>query len=189
MTKLAEPGAGLPLWQLLFARHVALPVVWATTSWEGAQRAFDEEGRRILALVAPLGREALERRVLVSGVFGIEDNSRDWSAAMALEHLIIAGDLLGDLLIELTHHRDVPRVLAIKDVKPTGKLDASTLPAAFEAFLGRYRAKASTSTGDRFAPGRFKHPWFGPLNARQWQCFAPMHQRIHRKQIEAILAR
>lgn len=166
---------------------MALPLVWATTGWDRAQSAFDEEGKKIVALVAPLDRESLERRVLVTGVFGIEDNSRYWSVAMALEHLIVAGDMLADLLVELTHGRDVPRVLAIKDVKPTGELDGSTLPAAFAAFLERYRAKAATPTGDRSAPGRFKHPWFGPLTAHQRQCFAPMHQRIHRRQIEAIL--
>lgn len=181
---LEAPGAGLPAHHLLLAR-LALPV-FCLSSWERAQRRFDEEGVRILALCGGLSEDRLTRKVLVSGVFGIEDSSRFWSAAMALEHLIKVNGLIADILETLGGGGRVGFELLIKDVKPTGALGAGT-PAAFADSLAAHRARFLDPRIDRRASGRFKHPWFGPLTARQWQCFAPVHQRIHRRQLEAIL--
>ncbi len=35
---------------------------------------------------------------------------------------------------------------------------------------------------------RYRHPWFGPLDAAGWHAMAAFHLRLHRKQVEAILA-
>lgn len=34
----------------------------------------------------------------------------------------------------------------------------------------------------------FAHPWFGPLDAEGWFFMAGFHLRLHRKQVERILA-
>ena len=35
---------------------------------------------------------------------------------------------------------------------------------------------------------RYRHPWFGPLDVAGWHAMAAFHLRLHRKQMEAILA-
>jgi hypothetical protein len=47
----------------------------------------------------------------------------------------------------------------------------------------------SASNINAFPQLTYPHPWFGPLNAQQWLAFAAPHENIHRKQIEAIIAR
>jgi hypothetical protein len=36
---------------------------------------------------------------------------------------------------------------------------------------------------------RYEHPWFGPLDAFGWHALAAGHIRIHREQIERIVAK
>jgi len=41
---------------------------------------------------------------------------------------------------------------------------------------------------DRNSRTTLRHPWFGEMNAHQWHCLAAMHQSVHRKQMQRILA-
>jgi hypothetical protein len=106
---------------------------------------------------------------------------------MVLEHLVIIGDRVLEILVELTHGR-IPRgTVSTAELKPAG---AGTPPAALEsflAFLERLRRGTADPTIDTGAAQRFPHPWFGPLRARQWLAFLPMHQRIHIRQARRIL--
>ena len=35
---------------------------------------------------------------------------------------------------------------------------------------------------------RYAHPWFGMLDAHQWHCLVGVHQRVHRRQAQKIIA-
>ena len=53
--------------------------------------------------------------------------------------------------------------------------------------LEDFRRRTLDAAGDRRSPLRHLQPWFGPMTALQWICFAPFHQTIHLKQAERIL--
>lgn len=184
---LAPPGAGLPVAQAFALRHLIFPAYCLTTSWDKALNAFETEGKKAVALAETLSAEQLQRRVLVKAPLGIEDSSRYWSAAMVLEHLIEVGSRIAVGIVELTHNTTVTVKADIADVKPKGDQDVEILQD-FRQFLGDYAQIIAEDAGNRKSKATLSHPWFGDLNAHQWICLGAVHQSIHRKQMQRIVA-
>ena len=118
---------------------------------------------------------------------GIEDSSRYWSAAMVLEHLIEVGSRIAVGIVELTQGNPVTVKVDIADVKPKGGKGVQIIED-FQQFVGDYASMISKDVGDRQCKARHPHPWFGELTAHQWACLGAVHQTIHRKQLERIVA-
>ena len=148
---------------------------------------LDREAQKLLGLAAGLDEEQLSRRVLVPPQIGLEDSSRYWSYAMVLEHLAIMGRAVTEVIVELTHGRSRSKPVRTADLKPVGEQAAAEAIEEFGRLIKSFRRCTLSDIGDRHSPTRFKHPWFGPLTARQWISFAPFHQRIHIRQAKKIL--
>ncbi len=184
---LAPPGTGLPTVQAFVLRRLFFPVYCLTNSWSQALAAFEMEGQRLLGLAEPLAAAQLEQRVLVKAPMGIEDSSRYWSAAMVLEHLIEVGSRIAVGIVELTNSVAVTVKTDIADVKPKGGKGVQIIED-FRQFLQDYTQIVTEDTRDRKSRSRHPHPWFGPLNAHQWNCLGAVHQSVHRRQMERIVA-
>ena len=184
---LASPGAGLPMVQAFALRQFIFPAYCLTTSWDNALVAFQAEGQKVLALAGPLTEDRLQRRVLVKASMGIEDSSRYWSAAMVMEHLIEVGSRTAVGIVELSNGATVTVKADIADVKPVGG-KGSEIIEDFRQFLDDYVWIVAEEVGNRRSKSRYPHPWFGELNAHQWMCLGAVHQSIHRKQMERIVA-
>ena len=91
---LEKAGAGIPIATRLLGKHLMFPLLNRFISWDKAWDIYDKEGQKIIALASGLDQEALFRRVLVPKLFGLEDNSRYYSVAMVIEHLLIVGHAL-----------------------------------------------------------------------------------------------
>jgi hypothetical protein len=72
-------------------------------------------------------------------------------------------------------------------VKPKGGNDGDIV-SAYRAFLEDYADKLTRRAGDRAAPHTAPHPWFGALTPQRWVCLGAIHQQIHRRQMERIIA-
>ncbi|MEW6163578.1 MAG: DinB family protein [Pseudomonadota bacterium] len=184
---LAAPGAGLPPVQAFMLRHVLFPAFCRTTSWDEALGLFLREGERVAAAARSLAPGALRTRVLIRAPLGIEDSSRFWSAAMVLEHLIEVGTRISTGVVELTHGQAASVKADIAEVKPKGGMDGDIV-AAYRAFLEEYADKVTRRAGDRAARLTAPHPWFGELTPHRWVCLGAIHQQIHRRQMERIVA-
>lgn len=184
---LEPPGAGLPWHKRLVAR-LMLPRYARRTSEATALAFFRAEGGKLLTLVRSLGAEQLAERVLVPRLQGLEDSSRYWSVAMTLEHLEIVNYAMGTAVVELSHGRLIAGQIGTADVKPHAAVEAAAAIASFEASLARFEARLAERAQPMDARARYPHPWFGPLTAHQWLCLVGVHMRIHRKQIEAVIA-
>lgn len=184
---LAKPGSGLPWWELVAARYVLFPLACRRLNWQSAARLYADEGAAILRRWDSLPAVRLGERVLIHRISGIEDSSRYWSVAMTVEHLNIVGSGIRALIDGLRRGDSNLPVARIEDVKPRGDTPPAEVRYTFERLIAEV-ASAGTSelpmprgTGPRAA-----HPWFGLLDAYQWQCLLALHQQIHRRQIEAI---
>lgn len=186
-TNLAAPGAGLPGVQAFVLRHVLFPAFCRTTSWDKALGLFLREGERLAAAAQSLAPEALQTRVLIRAPMGIEDSSRYWSAAMVLEHLIEVGTRISTGVVELTHGQAATVKADIAEVKPKGNKDGDIV-STYRAFLADYADKVTRRAGDRAARHTAPHPWFGELTPQRWVCLGAIHQRIHRRQMDRIIA-
>lgn len=187
--KLDKPGAGLPLLELAVAKYIMFPLVKKSTTKQKAIDVFTEETEKIMTLIADLKPESLTERRLVPRLTGLEDSSRFWSVAMAIDHLVIVGNGITQLILDLSNSgttKRQPRGTA--DVKPDPTVDAAVVISKFQQMSNQFIAETKTLDVDKFPSATFPHPWFGPLNAHGWLTLAGLHQRIHRKQIEKIIS-
>lgn len=185
--KLDKPGAGLPLHEWLVAKFILFPRLFRTTTVEQAVEQFEAESNRILSLARSVDKRALTERRLIRRLRGLEDSSRYWSIAMAMQHLVIVGDGTRGVILSLSKgNTNLPR-RGTADVKPVPDVDAERVLADFEELTAKFVRTACSVNFEENADAKHPHPWFGPLNARQWLLFAPRHHEIHRRQIEEII--
>ena len=187
---LPPPGAGLPALE-----RAALDITFKTVAvflpdkW--SIKLFRREANELLRLASGEDESYdVFHQLLIPRVIGIEDSSRYWSVMMVLEHLCLSNR---DML-------DTVKALAA-GIVPRGEIDIALYkpsPDVGYDVLDRYRELSDEycgavqqllqSRGSLPAAVRFKHPWFGLLTAHQWHCLTTVHQRIHRRQMQKIVA-
>jgi hypothetical protein len=185
---LDPPGAGLPAVERILAR-VGLAAYTAMTTKAQVLRRFQQEVEYAVLLVEALEEGAAKTRVRIPRPRGIEDSSRNWSAAMVLEHLVIVNLGIAAVISALCSGDNDKElaVVRIEDVKPSedaGLEQIERLRKAAEIYAGTVRREGSLRT-----QARHPHPWFGPLDARRWHALAAVHMGLHRRQIERIVQR
>ncbi|MCE9534301.1 MAG: hypothetical protein K8T89_24745 [Planctomycetes bacterium] len=187
--KLQKPGSGLPWWELLAARYIVFPHICRKLSWAAAAKQFQDEGSRVLAAFDALPAEKLREPVLIRRVAGMEDSSRYWSAAMTVEHLTMVGTAIRQTISSL-RRGVVPTIQPrVENFKPKGAAEPAEIRSAFVRLLAEAEAAEKVEPAIPRGEGpKYAHPWFGPMDAYQWNCLISFHQSIHRKQIEAIQA-
>ena len=185
--RLAPPGAGIPLFERLGARYVLLPSYFRKTTWEQASETFLKESGMILERVQGLTDLQINEKRLIERMRGLEDSSRFWSISMTLEHLMIAGNHMGELIVALSKGLILPGHVSTADVKPHENRPKAEITAGFEVFVKAYEEAAMKKVSDRKSRAKYRHPWFGLLNAHQWHCMAGIHQGLHRRQVERIM--
>jgi hypothetical protein len=183
----AAPEAGRPRFRSFLLRRVLFPIYCRCTSWERAAEVFQAEGQIVMALVRRLGPSAFQESVRTKPVWGMEDSACGWSAEMVLEHLIEVGARIAIVVVELSHGEKPSVRTEITEGKPKGGRGAALIED-YLAFLEDYAQTLSDDVGDRRSRRTHPHPWLGELTAHQWACLGAVHQALHRRQIERILA-
>lgn len=186
--ELDAAGAGLSKIRVVLAKSVMFPLLNRFISWDRAWDSFDKEGKKVLSLARTLSKEQLFERVLVPKLFGLEDNSRYYSVAMVIEHLLMVGGALQVRIPILSRGKKLNKYVKIEDVKPYSEISKDIVDD-FETFLMTYREKLDKNVEDIYIDNTSMHPWFGEFNPKQWSILAMVHQIVHRRQIEAILKR
>jgi len=184
--ELDEAGAGLSRGRALFLRHMGFPLLNALISWEKALTLFEKEGEKVLVLAKSVSDEQFYERVLVGKLFGLEDNSRYYSVAMVLQHLLTVGNALQSRVPLLSQGKTLEKEVKIADYKPYMEIDSEII-MQYETFLADFRTKLEAETDNIFLENRHEHPWFGSLRAKDWAVMGMIHQIVHRRQIEAII--
>ena len=184
--RLEPPGAGLRWWEGIVARWGFRRLV-RTMSYERALELFEREAGKIEMLAAPLSDAQLGQQILIPRMMGIEDSSRFWSAAMVAQHLTIVDSAVQQLRILLAAGSTPPERVSIAAVKPAPTADRSDLSKLMEV-VRTYSDFARTHPVPRGGLCH-EHPWFGPLDQFGWHILLGVHHRIHRKQLEQIIAR
>lgn len=186
--KLAPPGAGLPPLEWAVAKFIMFPTLFRTRSSAEAIKEFEKESNEIIRLVNQTPTNLQTERRLIPRLRGLEDSSRYWSIAMTLEHLVIVGHGMRQIISDLAGGGTQLKPRGTADVKPSVDADPAVALSKFEEMSRRFIDETSALDLSH-SNAKHPHPWFGPLNARQWLIFAAPHESIHRKQIESIIAR
>ncbi len=182
--KLSEPGKGLPFPENLIARFIFIPMAFRRLSVERSIDLFIGEGQECLRLARTITREEQNKPILIKRFIGIEDNSRNWSVSMVIRHLLIVGPNILHTSKSLSKGIVPEQAIKIQDTKPSTNVSSETL-AQYDNFLNTYRQQTEHLQYPDLPT--IEHPWFGQLNTAQWLKLNALHNRIHRKHIEAIL--
>jgi hypothetical protein len=180
---LARPGAGLPPLEL-WASRIGFGVLRNTLTRRQIEAWLRAETHKVLAIAGKLSPEQIERQILVPRLTGLEDSSRNWSAAMVLQHLVIVDTGIGELIGALARNQTFEQEVRIADVKPTpdaGREQLECLENALQTYLSRVAVVQDLRT-----VGCHAHPWFGPLDGYGWHTLTAMHTMIHRRQLDVI---
>ena len=183
---LGKAGGGLSNGRAFFLRHIGFPFLNSIVSWDRALDIFEKEGAKVLSLARSMEKDKLFERVLVPKLFGLEDNSRYYSVAMVLEHLLVVGTALQNRIPMLSQGKSVAQKIKIEDYKPYMEIDESIIEQ-YESFLHGFRKELEENIDNIYLENRHEHPWFGELKAKDWSVMGAIHQVVHRRQIEAII--
>ena len=187
--KLASPGAGIPLPELIIAKYFIFPRIFKSVTVEQAIENFERESRKIVELARALDDEQLVERRLIPRLRGLEDSSRYYSVAMTLEHLVIVGHRTQVIIENLSAGIVNMPAASTAAVKPPEAVNAQSIILDFERMTSSWCHAARAADLRKFPDARFAHPWFGPLSAEKWIKFAAPHQNLHRRQIKEIIKR
>jgi hypothetical protein len=182
--RLDKPGAGIPDIERLSIKNILIPTVRIFFTWKIALFLLKREVRIIKSLVNKLPREKCIEKNIIDRTFAIEDDTRQFSINMVLEHLTIAGTALMAVIKTLSEEKEFNREITIEGVKPfQNKLDQINdfikFYDSYVYFIENLPKKQSKMTK--------AHPWFVEFNNFDWSIFMFMHTFIHRRQIEAII--
>ncbi len=183
---LEAPGAGIP-WLERKVLGTGLRLLARRMDREKVLAKFGAEAALLLDLAGPLEVAAGRRRVMVPRQAGMEDSSRFWSPYMILEHVMIVNRAIAMLARGLAAGRIPDREVRTADVKPSA--------GAGPEMIGRFRETAASCraivAGLAIGEPRLRHahPWFGLLDAHQWCCLMAVHEGIHRRQMQQVIAR
>ena len=159
---------------------------FARTSMEGAGERVRSEGERTMALVNSVSAAEAMRSVRVPPMRGVDEDMREWSLCMILEHNTIVTREMTRLMSGLARGETVERRLNPKtDVMPSAAPGLEQIEA-FQSCIDEHLA-AARETPAKEGTGTFRHPIFGDLDAHGWNCMCGLHLEIHRKQAEAVV--
>lgn len=183
--KLQKAGAGLPNFERLFIKRILVPTVRTIFTWNIALFMLKREVNIIHTLVKNRSTQEMKEQIIIDRTFAIEDDSRRFSINMVLEHLVIAGTLVKEVIESLSQEIAVENEITIESVKPRKNSDE-----ALENFIYFYEdyIQSIKKLPKKKSMTTKKHPWFINFNNFDWSVFMYMHTFIHRRQIEEIIS-
>lgn len=140
-----------------------------------------------LSLVQSIDPEAGRLPVRVPPMLGVDEDMRDWSLFMILEHNVIVNRSITAIVESLARGEKPPAIDVNdpkRDVMPSQDPGEEQIQA-FQSSVETHLEVVSRLPRLRSA-ATIRHPIFGQLNAHGWHCMLGLHLDIHRNQAKAV---
>ena len=170
-----------PLIKLAVRRKFALTT--RGQAMNQARKALDS----YMVLAMTLSEEAGKVPVRVPAMRGVDEDMRDWSFFMLLEHNLIVNRSITTRIKTLVTGEASPALEgfdAKKDVMPSA-ITGSPQVAAFKRSINEH-VKLVSSLSQLRGTATSQHPIFGTFDAHQWNCMLSFHLQIHLRQAAYI---
>ena len=168
--------------------RMAVKTWFALTSRNKASLRIRKSLDKYLALAGLTNAECGALSVLVPPMPGIDDDMRDWSFFMILEHNAIVNRSITSVIKSLVRGEEPTGAGAIdpkKDVMPSEGSGVEQIEA-FRASVEDHLEVVSSL--DRLRGSRCKrHSVFGEFDAHGWHCMFRFHLLIHYKQAAYVV--
>ncbi|MGD1972470.1 MAG: hypothetical protein PVH37_23850 [Desulfobacterales bacterium] len=135
-----------------------------------------------------LSREVGVRSVRVPPMRGVDEDMRDWSFYMILEHNTIVNRSISATIQQLVHGEALSGAAAIDP-----KNDVMPSQSAAEEQLQEFKNSVNEHVGIMANLGKLRgtntaaHPIFGDFDAHKWNCMFSFHLSLHYKQAEYVV--
>ena len=117
--KLAPAGSGLPNVERLFIKNLLVPTIRIFITWDIALFLLQRELKIIDKILKPINEDLLTKKIIINRTFAIEDDSRQFSINMVLEHLEIAGNKVKNIIETLSLEKEFVEDLKIENCGST----------------------------------------------------------------------
>jgi hypothetical protein len=160
---------------------------FAVTSREKASDQAREAMEEYVRLVEKVGTAVAMRPVRVPAMLGVDEDMREWSLCMILEHNVIVNHRITPVVRALALGEDVP---ANEDFDPKKDVMPSASPGMEQVTAFRESVEHHIATVAELpelkGTAKTVHPVFGPFDAHQWHCMFAFHLDIHLRQAKAV---
>jgi hypothetical protein len=161
---------------------------FAFTSQTQATKRIQSILKDYQALAERVGPATGSRNVRVPRMPGVDEDMRNWSFFMILEHNAIVNRSIAKVVEDLAHGVEptgVGKIDPKRDVMPSVSPGIEQIPA-FQHSVEDYLQRVSV-LGPLRGTLTQRHPVFGMFDAHQWHCMLGFHLMIHRRQAEYVV--
>jgi len=161
---------------------------FALTSKSAASRRIEQALANYMDLANRFDSRTGALPVRVPRMPGVDEDMREWSFFMILEHNTIVNRSIGAIVEALVEGREPSGFGTINpktDVMPDPSADATRV-AEFRASVLDYLERVSGLNPLRGTPTR-QHPVFGEFNAHYWHCMFGFHLNLHYRQAKRVM--
>jgi hypothetical protein len=166
----------------------AIRAWFATTSREKASARIRSVLKDYIELAGKVDEESGARAVRVPRMMGVDEDMRDWSFYMILEHDVIVNRIV-TTTIESLARGEKPVIPGVRDPKADVMPSAGAGREQVDAFRESVDAHLRVVSGLDRMRGTMtkKHPVFGELDSHRWHCMFGFHLVIHYKQAASVV--
>lgn len=168
--------------------RAAVRTLFALTTRARATRQIQRLEQRYAALLESGDPDIGSRAIHVPPMPGIDDDMRDWSYFMILEHNAIVNRSIAEIVRSLAHG-EAPRGFGAidpkKDVMPSPDAGSEQIES-FRKSVEAYLLQLPKLGRLRGTPVR-THPVFGPFDAHRWHCMFGFHLALHYRQARFVI--
>jgi hypothetical protein len=168
--------------------RMAVRARFCCTSREGACGQIRKALNDYLALAEEVDAESGVRPICVPKMMGVDEDMRNWSFFMLLEHHVIVNRVITKTMESLARGEEpvIPGVRdSKKDVMPSGGAGPEQV-AVFRDTVEEH-LRVVSGLGRMRGTRTKRHPIFGEFDAHRWHCMFGFHLRIHGKQADCIV--
>lgn len=158
---------------------------FSTTTRIAARKQIVLECRKTVECVKHAG-ELAAKPTRVPAMLGVDEDMRDWSLYMILEHNAKANPAITRamecLALQEPFESNVNPKTDYMPSEDPGEEQIAIFEESVEAHL-----RTLDSLGDLRKTASLPHPIFGDINAHSWNCVFGFHLMLHRRQAEEIV--
>ena len=161
---------------------------FAVTGREQALRRSEVVLEKYEALAAGLLPGAGGRCVEVPPMRGVDEDMRQWSFFMILEHNAIVNRSITATVVQLARGEPLSGAARIdpkKDVMPGGAADETQVAMFRDSVRGHIRTVREL--GRLRGTKTSRHPVFGDFDAHMWNCMFAFHLSLHLPQAQHVV--
>jgi|GEM_PF-3777953 len=185
-SRIQLPEIALPWHQQLVMRLYMGPFVASSSEIKKNREVYQSFSQKIIDLGAGIPFSQHSVPVLVPAQVGLLDDTRYWSIAMTLEHLLKLDAKTKEIILKLARGEAPNIKVTPKNVAPTGKMDPEKVFADFKAFVPTHLDEIDELLVASKSELTEVHPIFGPFTARQWYWSLATRTSLRYRQLKNI---